>query len=268
MDYALPEVARPTRVKKNQVLLVASGDLRPAANRNCWASQQEMEEALRHAVAEAGYELVRAHPFQPEAGHGFIGSQKEGMEVFAGIDPKAPLIVAEAVWQYSHHVLHGLITHRGPILTVANWSGTWPGLVGMLNLNGSLTKAGVKYSTLWSEDFTDAFFTEAACATGSQGRAAAHRRDHVADWHDVELPKAGAQARRSAGRAIAARQSHHGRVRRRLHGHVQRHHPRPSAATRPASTRSGSANRRCITKRRKCSDDEARPSAAGWKSAA
>ena len=37
----------------------------------------------------------------------------------------------------------GSITHKGPILTVANWSGQWPGLVGMLNLNGSLTKAGV-----------------------------------------------------------------------------------------------------------------------------
>src|SRR5260370_20203582 len=34
--------------------------------------------------------------------------------------------------------LSGLLTHRGPILTVANWSGTWPGLVGMLNLNGSM----------------------------------------------------------------------------------------------------------------------------------
>ena len=51
------------------------------------------------------------------------GSQKEGMQVFAGIDPGARLIVAEAVWQYSHHILHGLITHAGPILTVANWSG-------------------------------------------------------------------------------------------------------------------------------------------------
>ena len=63
----------------------------------------------------------------------------------------------------------GLYTHRGPILTVANWSGQWPGLVGMLNLNGSLTKAGVKYSTLWSEDFTDEFFT-AACAAGWPAR--------------------------------------------------------------------------------------------------
>ncbi len=66
--------------------------------------------------------------------------------------------VAEAVWQDTHHVLPGLLEHRGPILTVANWSGTWPGLVGMLNLNGSLTKARRKYSTLWSEDFADEFF--------------------------------------------------------------------------------------------------------------
>ena len=30
-----------------------------------------------------------------------------GMDVFAGIDRDAPLVVAEAVWQYSHHVLAG-----------------------------------------------------------------------------------------------------------------------------------------------------------------
>ena len=33
---------------------------------------------------------------------------------------------------------------QGPILTVANWSGQWPGLVGLLNLNASLTKMGIK----------------------------------------------------------------------------------------------------------------------------
>ncbi|MDP7379402.1 MAG: fucose isomerase, partial [Pirellulaceae bacterium] len=127
--------------------------LRLSANQNCWAAQQEMEKSLTEAVAACGYQLKRAHAFKKQEGHGFIGSQKEGMDVFAQLDPDAPLIVAEAVWQYSHHLLHGLMTHQGPILTVANWSGTWPGLVGMLNLNGSLTKAGVKYSSLWSEDF-------------------------------------------------------------------------------------------------------------------
>ncbi|MBC2596450.1 fucose isomerase [Ruficoccus amylovorans] len=141
------------------VLLVASGDLRLSANQNCWPEQEKMENELKKVVSLLGYSVKRAHSFKKDEGHGFIGSQREGMEIFAKIDRKAPIIVAEAVWQYSHHVLAGLISHQGPILTVANWSGTWPGLVGMLNLNGSLTKAGVKYSTLWSEDFqTDKSF--------------------------------------------------------------------------------------------------------------
>lgn len=140
------------------VVLIASGDLRETANRMCEPAQTAMEKQLTDAFAREGATLQRAHPVDPAKGHGFIDSQKYGMEVFRKIDPEAPLVVAEAVWQYSHHVLPGLMTHRGPILTIANWSGTWPGLVGMLNLNGSLTKAGVKYSTLWSEDFTDPFF--------------------------------------------------------------------------------------------------------------
>jgi hypothetical protein len=200
MNYQLPETTRPPRIKNDQVLLVASGDLRPAANRNCWPSQQDMEEKLRHAVAAAGHELVRAHPYRPDQGHGFISSQKEGMQVFAGIDPKAPLIVAEAVWQYSHHVLHGLISHRGPILTVANWSGTWPGLVGMLNLNGSLTKAEVRYSSLWSEDFSDDFFQRGLRRWLRKGELR-HPCDHVVDWDDVKPPR----AERRLGEALAGK---------------------------------------------------------------
>jgi hypothetical protein len=198
MDYELPTTTRPARIGKNQVLLVASGDLRPAANRNCWASQLNMEQKLGQALADAGHELVRAHPYREDQGHGFISSQKEGMCVFAGLDSKAPLIVAEAVWQYSHHVLHGLASHRGPILTVANWSGTWPGLVGMLNLNGSLTKADVPYSTLWSEDFTDEFFTSGLRRWLRKGELR-HKTEHVVSWDDVKPPR----AERRLGKALA-----------------------------------------------------------------
>jgi hypothetical protein len=74
--------------------------------------------------------IERGHPYNAELKHGFIGSQKQGIEVFRNLPPDAPLIVCEAVWQYSHQVLIGLVSHRGPILTVANWSGQWPGLVG------------------------------------------------------------------------------------------------------------------------------------------
>ncbi|RZK65770.1 MAG: fucose isomerase [Pedobacter sp.] len=145
---------------QGEILLVSSGDLRLSANQNCWPAQVAMENDLTVAIEKLGGKVKRAHQYNSEKKHGFIDSQRMGMDIFRNIDPNQPLIVAESVWQYSHHVLAGLITHKGPILTVANWSGQWPGLVGMLNLNGCLTKAGVSYSTLWSENFTDEFFID------------------------------------------------------------------------------------------------------------
>ena len=135
------------------IYLVASGDLRLSANRECWDAQFEMERKIIGAVENYGHKIKRGHPYDEIKKHGFLDSQKYGIEVFKSIPPNAPLIVAEAVWQYTHHVLPGLMTHRGPILTLANWSGQWPGLVGMLNLNASMTKAGIKYSTLMERRF-------------------------------------------------------------------------------------------------------------------
>jgi hypothetical protein len=171
------------------IYLIASGDLRLAANRTCWPAQYEMERRLVAAVEQLGGTVQRGHAVDQDKGHGFIDSQQRGMEVFRSVPPDAPLIVAEAVWQYSHHVLAGLTTHRGPILTVANWSGTWPGLVGLLNLNGSLTKAGVAYATLWSEAFTDAFFLrglEEWLSRGTVGHDASHVRPLDAAHMDAQ----------------------------------------------------------------------------------
>ena len=188
----------PKISKLKTVLLVANGDLRNSANEVCWPAQRAMEQRLTAAVAQLGYRLVRAHPYKPAQKHGFISSQKEGMAVFAGLDPETPLIVAEAVWQYSHHLLAGLISHRAPILTVANWSGTWPGLVGMLNLNGSLTKAGVKYSTLWSDDFSDEYFLTGLKSWLTTG-VAKHRTAHVKPLARAAVPpKARALAKKIA----------------------------------------------------------------------
>lgn len=169
------------------ILLIASGDLRLAANQTCWPAQKAMEESLSRAMKAEGASVKRAHSFDKTKKHGFIDSQKMGMDVFRGINPEAPLIVAEAVWQYSHHVLAGLTTHRGPILTVANWSGRWPGLVGLLNLNASLTKAGVCYSSLWSEDFADAFFQN-GLREWLQTGSVTHDQSHVRDYDLLKLP--------------------------------------------------------------------------------
>lgn len=175
--------------EKGLVYVIASGDLRLAANRQCWPAQHAMENALQIAIEAQGYGVRRAHSYEEAAGHGFISSQRQGLEVFKNIPPDAPLIVAEAVWQYSHHVLAGLTTHRGPILTIANWSGQWPGLVGMLNLNGSLTAAGVTYSTLWSEDFTDAYFT-VRLAEWLRTGSCSHDLSHAQPLEQIRVPSA------------------------------------------------------------------------------
>src|SRR5437667_6956728 len=176
-------------LKPWHLYLLSNGDLRLSANQKCWPEQAKMEAVLTKALKAEGWTVRRAHSFDQAKQHGFIDSQKMGMEVFRKLDPNAPLIVAECVWQYSHHLLHGLLTHRGPILTVANWSGTWPGLVGMLNLNGSMTKAGVRYSTLWSEKFTDGYF-KAGLREWLNTGAVTHDESQVRDLKRVSLPAA------------------------------------------------------------------------------
>ncbi len=203
MPYKIPSIIEPQPVAANEILLVASGDLRLSANQTCWPAQADMEARLTAAFAEEGFIVRRAHPYNPVEKHGFISSQRMGMDVFQKIHPDARLIVAEAVWQYSHHVLAGLRSHRGPILTVANWSGQWPGLVGMLNLNACLTKAGVPYSTIWSEDFTDEFFKRGIRQWLKEGRIT-HDTSHVRSVEIASLPAAEAEL----GRALARQLRH------------------------------------------------------------
>ena len=139
------------------------------------------------AAARFGVEVKRGHGIDPVEGHGFIKSQKHGMEVFRGIPRDAPIIVVDAVWQYSQHILAGLMFHQGPILTVANWSGEWPGLVGLLNLNACLTKAGVPYSTLWSRNFDDDWFLT-KLKQWCDGRHIEHDRSHVHHLSEFATP--------------------------------------------------------------------------------
>jgi hypothetical protein len=57
----------------------------------------------------------------------------------------------------------------------------------MLNLNGSLTKARVNYSTLWSEDFTDAFFLKALRSWLKTGKIK-HDTSHAMPLKKVKVP--------------------------------------------------------------------------------
>ena len=183
-----PASSTPRRGATRRAVLVASGDLREEANRVCWPAQKAMEKDLAAAFSRAGWTLDRGHAVSRQRGHGFIASAREGLDVFSRIDPRAPLVVAEAVWQYSNHVLPGLTTHQGPILTAANWSGQWPGLVGMLNLNGSLSKSGVPYSSVWADDFASPSF-ERHLKAWLETHTVHHDTSHVVPFDRVRVPR-------------------------------------------------------------------------------
>jgi len=176
--YATPaRLVRP-ELEPRTAYLIASGDLRESANVAGWATQVELEAVVVRALGANGWKVVRANGVDPATQHGFISSQRMGLEVFKHIPADAPLIVAEAVWQYSHHVLAGLRTHRGPILTVANFAGDWPGLVGLLGLNAGLTKMNVPYSTIWTVDGSDAWF-QAGIRSWLETGTIEHDESHV-----------------------------------------------------------------------------------------
>lgn len=171
----------------NRVYVVASGDLRLSANQVGWAFQDKMEELLSGVLKELGWEVERGHAYNQEKQHGFIDSQRMGIEVFKPLDPTTPIIVAESVWQYTHHVLPCLYSHNAPILVLANWDGKSSGLVGALNLKGSLTKAGIAHSCLWSTDFTDSFFIEKLKEWLETGKIS-HDLSHVKELAEVQIP--------------------------------------------------------------------------------
>ncbi|MCE1235932.1 MAG: signal transduction protein [Hyphomicrobiales bacterium] len=155
---------------EDEVLFVTNADLRESANVECWPVEADYEKRLASALEKLGRRARRAHPIKPDKGHGFISSQREGSDVFATIDPHAPVIVLLTAWQYSHHLANSLARHRGPVLLMANFDGTWPGLVGMLCMAGTLTSLGKPHSRLWSETFEDAFFLDGLKAWLATGK--------------------------------------------------------------------------------------------------
>ena len=195
--YTVPvRPTRPTAAPKT-AYLIPSGDLRESANVAGWPTQEGLELVISKALAEQGWTVVRALGIDPETGHGFITSQRMGLDVFKTIPVDAPLIVATAIWQYSHHVLGGLRTHRGPILTIANFAGEWPGLVGLLGLNAGLTKMDKPYSTIWTVDGTDQWFHDGIRSWLETG-SITHDESHVRD-----LPVLAASPEKELGDALA-----------------------------------------------------------------
>ena len=113
LNLNLPSSPATIQAGEKEILLVTNADLREAANVTCWPTQKAYEEKLGIALERLGYRVKRAHPVNEKRGHGFISSQKEGSDLFAAIDPDAPVIVLLTAWQYSHQRAHTTVTEGG-----------------------------------------------------------------------------------------------------------------------------------------------------------
>ena len=69
-----------------KVIHITSGDLRPSANQVCWPAQEDLERRLTESFRAEGVSVERAFPVDAAKGHGFISSQRMGMDIFAGIE--------------------------------------------------------------------------------------------------------------------------------------------------------------------------------------
>ena len=139
--------------KGDTVYLISNGDFRDSANVQTWFKQEKTLKGVKAAFRKLGVKTQVLTKYDPKRKHGFLTKQCEGTAVFSKIDPEAPVVVVLSVWAYAHHVAGPLMTHKGPILLVANFDGTFPGLVALLNHSASLDRLNVKHSRTWTQDF-------------------------------------------------------------------------------------------------------------------
>ena len=170
-----------------EVILLSNGDFRSAVGEKCWPKQEETLRQVELALKNLRLTPVRGNQFKPEKRHGFMTTQAEACDAFSRIAPDAPLILVFSSWVWAHHVCSCLKVHRGPILLLGNFDGTWPGLVSLLNHSASLERMGVRHSKIWTSSFEHdpAFMTNLRSWT-TNGMIE-YRSDHLTNLDSLPL---------------------------------------------------------------------------------
>ena len=111
---------------------------------------------------------------------GFLTRPHESIEKLGPVDD--PLIGVYAHWVYGPHTTDGTVGKDTPLLLASNFSGKWPGLVGLLNTSACLETVGRRHSRIWTDaaDWTadDAFMAnlEQWCNVGN----VSYPKEHIA----------------------------------------------------------------------------------------
>ncbi len=145
-----------------RIALFWPGDARAKPNELALPSITEATTQLERALKKLGREPYRVP--------GFLSKPHEAIEKLGPIDD--PLVGVCVHWFYGPHTTDGVVGKDNPLLLASNFSGRWPGLVGLLNTGACLESLGRPFSRAWTDapDWTtdDAFMArlDEWCTTG------------------------------------------------------------------------------------------------------
>lgn len=131
---------------RKKIAIFWPGDYRSIPNEMAKPAITEATVQIERALRKLGYSSYRVN--------GYLTRPHEAIEKLGPIDD--PTIGVCVHWFYGPHTTDGVVGKDNPLLLASNFSGRWPGLVGLLNTGACLESLGRKFSRIWTsaEDWT------------------------------------------------------------------------------------------------------------------
>ena len=117
------------------------GDARAKPNELALPSIEAATVQMERALKKLGRDPYRVP--------GFLSKPHEAIEKLGPVDD--PTIGIFVHWVYGPHTTDGVVGKDTPLLMASNFSGQWPGLVGLLNTGACLESLGRKHSRIWTD---------------------------------------------------------------------------------------------------------------------
>jgi L-fucose isomerase-like protein len=124
-----------------RIALFWPGDARAKPNELALPNVEEATQQLERALRKLGREPYRVP--------GFLAKPHEAIEKLGPLDE--PMIGVCVHWLYGPHTTDGVVGKNNPLLLASNFSGRWPGLVGLLNTGACLESLGRPFSRAWTD---------------------------------------------------------------------------------------------------------------------
>lgn len=131
----------------DKIAIFWPGDYRARPNEDALEQITQSTVQLESALKKLGRKSYRIE--------GFIDKPHEAIEKLGPVDD--PMIGVFVHWVYGPHTTDGVVGKDNPLALASNFSGTWPGLVGLLNTGACLESVGRFASRIWtaSDDWTE-----------------------------------------------------------------------------------------------------------------